>query len=140
MENVETRFSFITVTHDPRYGQKSAASSKNGNFFVTDFSVIVFFFYFAVKPSKNDNKMSKTEFFYHTHDPRYGHKSVASSKKWHYANMPVHILQYCTVVKMVICRWKLVIFFLIFAWNIDRGYKLEPPQWGTSNEYQQLMF
>ena len=30
--------------------------------------------------------------------------------------------------------------FLIFAQNIDRGYTLEPPQWGGSNEYPQSMF
>ena len=30
--------------------------------------------------------------------------------------------------------------FLIFAQNIDRGYTLEPPQQGGSNEYPQSMF
>ena len=30
--------------------------------------------------------------------------------------------------------------FLIFAQNIERGYKLEPPHWGDSNEYPQSMF
>ena len=30
--------------------------------------------------------------------------------------------------------------FLIFAQNIDRGYTLELPQWGGSNEYPQSMF
>ena len=30
--------------------------------------------------------------------------------------------------------------FLIFAQNIDRGYTLEPPRWGGSNEYPQSMF
>ena len=30
--------------------------------------------------------------------------------------------------------------FLIFAQNIDCGYKLEPPQGGGSNEYPQSMF
>ena len=29
--------------------------------------------------------------------------------------------------------------FLIFAQNIDRGYTLEPPQRGSSNEYPQSM-
>ena len=28
---------------------------------------------------------------------------------------------------------------LIFAQNIDRGYTLEPPHWGRTNEYQRLM-
>ena len=35
---------------------------------------------------------------------------------------------------------KNVTFFLIFAQNIDRGYTLEPPQWGGSNEYPLSMF
>ena len=30
--------------------------------------------------------------------------------------------------------------FLIFAQNIDRGYTLEPPHRGGSNEYPQSMF
>ena len=32
------------------------------------------------------------------------------------------------------------IIFLISAENIDCGYSLEPPQWGSSNEYPQSMF
>ena len=39
---------------------------------------------------------------------------------------------------MVIFRWKNVTIFLIFAQNIDRGYTLEPPQWGGSNEHQTI--
>ena len=35
---------------------------------------------------------------------------------------------------------KCVIFFLIFAQNIDGEYTLEPPQWGGSNEYPRSMF
>ena len=54
MKNVENPNIFYH-THDPRYGPKSAASSKNGKFFVTD----IFFFYFAVKPSENDEKCRK---------------------------------------------------------------------------------
>ena len=33
-----------------------------------------------------------------------------------------------------------MIFFLIFAQNLYRGYTLEPPQLGGSNEYPQSMF
>ena len=33
-----------------------------------------------------------------------------------------------------------MIFFLIFAQNIDCGYTLEPPRRGGSNEYPQSMF
>ena len=35
---------------------------------------------------------------------------------------------------------KKVDIFLIFDQNIDRGYMLEPPQWGGSNEYPQSIF
>ena len=35
---------------------------------------------------------------------------------------------------------KIVDIFLIFAQNIDRGYTLEPPHRGGSNEYPQSMF
>ena len=41
---------------------------------------------------------------------------------------PCNILQYFTAVKMIIFKRKIVIFFLIFAQNIDCGYTLEPPQ------------
>ena len=50
---------FFYHTHDPRYGPKSAASSKNGKFFVTDF----FLFYFAVKSSENNEKCRKPNSF-----------------------------------------------------------------------------
>ena len=71
----KTEFSYHT--HDPRYGQKSAASSKNGKFFVTD----IFLFHFAAKPSENNEKMSKTEFFYHTHETRDMDKKVLPAVK-----------------------------------------------------------
>ena len=52
-----------------------------------------------------------------------------------------YILQYFTVVKNVIFRWKKCdFFFLNFAQNIDRRFTLEPPQWGGSNEYPRSMF
>ena len=35
---------------------------------------------------------------------------------------------------------KILIFFNIFAQNIDCGYTLEPPRQGGSNEYPQSMF
>ena len=53
---------------------------------------------------------------------------------------PCNIQQYFTAVKMLIFRYFFLIIFLIFAQNIDRGYTLEPPQWGGSNEYPQAMF
>ena len=36
--------------------------------------------------------------------------------------------------QMVIFRLEKCDVFLIFAQNIDRWYKLEPPHWGGSNE------
>ena len=44
------------------------------------------------------------------------------------------------VVKMKNFTGKILIFFLIFAQNIDCGYTLEPPRRGGSNEYPQSMF
>ena len=45
-----TKTEFIYHTHDPRYGPKYAASSKNGQLFLADFSD----FYLAVSASVND--------------------------------------------------------------------------------------
>ena len=67
---------FFYHTHDPRYGPKSAASSKNGKFFVTDF----FLFYFAVKPSENDEKCRKPNSFITPMTRDMDQKSAASSK------------------------------------------------------------
>ena len=44
------------------------------------------------------------------------------------------------VVKIENFTIKILIFFLIFAQNIDCGYTLEPPRRGGSNEYPQSMF
>ena len=43
-------------------------------------------------------------------------------------------------VKIEKNQQKLFDIFLIFAQNIDCGYKLEPPRGGGSNEYPQSMF
>ena len=43
-------------------------------------------------------------------------------------------------LKNEIFQLKNVDIFLIFAQNIDRGYTLEPPRRGGSNEYPQSMF
>ena len=59
----------------------------------------------------------------------------------HYANMPV---QYTAIFHGCKNRnfqiKKNVIFFLFFIRYIDRGYTLEPPHLGGSNEYPQSMF
>ena len=83
---------FFYHTHDPRYGPKSAASSKNGKFFVTDF----FLFYFAVKPSENDEKCRKPNSFITPYDPRYGQKSAASSKNGNFLS-PIFLFFYFAV-------------------------------------------
>ena len=51
---------FIYHTHDPRYGQKCPASSKNGKLFVTDFFSD---FYPAVSAFVNDAKHRKSKSF-----------------------------------------------------------------------------
>ena len=43
-------------------------------------------------------------------------------------------------LKIEIFQLKIFDIFLIFAQNINCGYKLEPPRWGSSNEYPQSMF
>ena len=58
----------------------------------------------------------------------------------HYANMSVQytaMFHRCKNGNFQINKCNI---FLIFAQNIDRGYTLEPPQWGGSNEYPQSMF
>ena len=55
--------------------------------------------------------------------------------------MPMQYTEIFKVVKkMKIFSRKNLIFFLIFAQNIDCGYTLEPPRRGCSNEYPQFMF
>ena len=40
---------------------------------------------------------------------------------------------------MLVCFLFLIDVVDFFAQNIDRGYTLEPPHWGGSNEYPQSM-
>ena len=54
--------------------------------------------------------------------------------------MPIQIYRKSHLQKLKIFRQKILIFFLIFAQNIDCGYSLEPPRRGGSNEYPQSMF
>ena len=51
----------------------------------------------------------------------------------HYENMPIQIYWKFYHIKMKIFRWKMPIFFLIYAQNIDCGYSLEPPLTSTHN-------
>ena len=57
----------------------------------------------------------------------------------HYENTPIQIYWKFYLQNLKIFRYKLI-FFHISAQNIDCGYLLEPPQWGSSNEYPQPMF
>ena len=56
----------------------------------------------------------------------------------HYENLPIQ--RFSSAVK--IDEFHMTIFdnFKFFAQNIDRGYTLEPPRCGNSNEYPQAMF
>ena len=58
----------------------------------------------------------------------------------HYENTPMQYTKNFLVVKMKNFTGKNLIFFLIFAQNIDCGYTLEPPRRGGSNEYPQSIF
>ena len=59
---------------------------------------------------------------------------------FHHENMPMQYTEIFKVVEMKIFQQKSFDIFLIFAQNIDCGYKLEPPRRGGSNEYPQSMF
>ena len=54
--------------------------------------------------------------------------------------MPMQYTEIFKVVKMKIFSGKFLLFFFIYAQNIDCGYTLEPPRRGGSNEYPQSMF
>ena len=58
----------------------------------------------------------------------------------HYANMSVQYTAIFHGCKNDNFQMKILIFFLIFAQNINCGYALEPPQRDGSKEYPQSMF
>ena len=58
----------------------------------------------------------------------------------YYENTPMQYTELFKVVKNESFQWKTFDNFLIFAQNIDCGYKLEPPRRGSSNENPQSMF
>ena len=58
----------------------------------------------------------------------------------HYANMPMQYTAIFHGCKNVHFQMNFLNIFLIFAQNIDRGYTLEPPHLGGSNEYPLSMF
>ena len=57
-----------------------------------------------------------------------------------YENLPMQYTEIFKSVKNENFQKKIIDIFLIFAQNIDCGYKLEPPRRGGSNEYPQSMF
>ena len=60
----------------------------------------------------------------------------------HYENLPMQYTEIFWAFKIenFQLKKKKLIFFLIFAQNIDCGYTLEPPRRGGSNVYPQSMF
>ena len=58
---------------------------------------------------------------------------------FHYKNTPMQYTAIFHGCKNVHFQMKMFNIFLIFQ-NIDRGYTLEPPHLGGSNEYPQSMF
>ena len=58
---------------------------------------------------------------------------------FHYKNKSIQMYWKLYHQKMKIIRWKTDISH-ISTQNIDCGYSLELPQWGSSNEYPQSMF
>ena len=61
-------------------------------------------------------------------------------KRSHYENMPMQYTAIFKVVKTCDMNIFFLLFFLIFAQNIECGYTFEPPRRGGSNEYPQSMF
>ena len=55
-------------------------------------------------------------------------------------NLPMQYTEIFSPVKIEKINRKCMIFFLIFAQNINCGYMLELPRRGGSNEYPQSMF
>ena len=58
----------------------------------------------------------------------------------HYENTPIQYTVIFHGCKNDYFQMKNYDVFLIFAQNIDRGYTLEPPHCGGSNEYPRSMF
>ena len=65
---------------------------------------------------------------------------LGNSVAWEKEACPCNILQYFHGCKNDNFRMIKCDVFVIFPQNIDRGYTLEPPQWGGSNEYPRAMF
>lgn len=59
---------------------------------------------------------------------------------FHLSSTPIQILQSLTPVKMVLFRWKLVVFPLLAPKIKDPWHPLEPPRRGSSNECTQTQF
>ena len=58
----------------------------------------------------------------------------------HYENTSIQIYWKFYLQKNKNFQIKILIFFFISAQNIDCGYSLELPRWGSSYEYPQSMF
>ena len=75
-------------------------------------------------------------------DPLLGLHTELLVLSWHCSTLRKHVcaIYYKKKKTLIFLRWKNVIFFLIFAQNIDCWYTSELPVWGGSNEYPQSMF
>ena len=59
----------------------------------------------------------------------------------HYENISNQSIETFSALNIEkVSRFFFIYFFLIFAQNIDCGYRLEPPRRGGSNQYPQSMF
>ena len=94
--------------------------SENFHFFMVKFSVYL---------NRRVNVMERPD------QPMNSH-----SLNRHYENTPIQIYRLFYHQKNGNFQIKNSDIFLISAQNIDRGYSLEPPRQGGSNEYQQSMF
>ena len=95
------------------------------------------------KKKKKKRNGHGTVLFRHSVSRSQGkYKSSLKYNNNHYENMPIQIYWNFYHQKMIIFRWKILIFFISLLKNIDCGYSLEPPRRGRggSNEYPQFMF
>ena len=72
-----------------------------------------------------------------------GAESIQFSIQVHYKKLPMQHVQYTEIFKVVKnenFQWKNFDIFLVFAENIDCGYKLKRPRQGGSSEYSQSIF
>ena len=66
---------------------------------------------------------------------------IQGNYAFHFENLPIFLVVTMKIFSRKILFFILFFFFLyFFLQNIHRGYMLEPPRQGGSNEYPQSMF